>query len=58
MEIYYQRKNYDHYLIKCSRVTLDKLTLIGIRSILISKVQNKPSSNIYFKNLFNDNDIE
>ena len=58
MEIYHQRKNYDHYLIKCSRVTLDKLILIGIRSISISKVQSKPSSNIYFKNLFNFNDIE
>ena len=26
-------------------------------SILISKVQNKPSSNFYFENVFDDNDI-
>ena len=43
-----------HHLIKGSRViTLDKLTSTGIYSILISEVQNKPSSNIYFKNLYN-----
>ena len=35
-------------------ITSDKLTSTKIYSILISKVQNKPSSNIYFKNLFND----
>ena len=49
---------HDHHLIKGSRViTLDKRTLIEIYSIFISKVQNKPSSNIYFKNLFNDHNI-
>ena len=35
-------------------ITSDKLTSTKIYSILISKVQNKPSSNIYFENLFND----
>ena len=50
---------HDHRLIKGSRViTLDKLTPIEIYSILISKVQNKPSSNIYFGNLFNDYNID
>ena len=49
---------YYHHLIKPSRaVTLDKLTSTKIYSILILKVQNKPSSNICFKNLFNENDI-
>ena len=44
----------DHHLIKDSRViTLDKLTSTGIYSILILKVQNKPSSNIYFEKLLN-----
>ena len=43
----------------CSRVvTLHKLTSPGIYSILISKVQNKPSSNIYFENLSNDYNID
>ena len=42
-----------------SRVTiLDKLTSTEIYSILILKVQNKPSSNIYFKNLYNDYNID
>ena len=50
---------HDHRLIKGSRViTLDKLTPIEIYSILISKVQNKPSSNIYSGNLFNDYNID
>ena len=50
---------YDHHLVKGSRViTLDKLTSIEIYSILISKAQNKPSSNIYFKNLYNDYNID
>ena len=63
MENYYH-KNYenasnfvihDHHLIKDSRViALDKLTSTEICSILISKVQNKPSTNIYFENLSND----
>ena len=46
---------HDHHLIKGSRVlTLDKLKSSETYSILILKVQNKPSSNIYFGNLFND----
>ena len=45
----------DHHLVKGSRViTLDRLTSTGIYSILISKAQNKPSSNIYLENLYND----
>ena len=66
IEIYYQ--NYenttdliidDHNLSKGSRVlTLDELTSIEIYSILISKAQNKPSSNIYFENLYNDFNID
>ena len=44
---------HDHHLIKGSRViTLDKLTSTDIYSILISKVENKPSPNIYYENLF------
>ena len=67
MEIYYQKKNYenatylmihDHPLTKDSRIiTLGKLTSIKIYSILISKVQNKTSSNVYFENLFNNYNI-
>ena len=50
---------HDHHLIKGSKViTLDKLTLSEISSILILKVQNKPSRDIYFENLLNDNDID
>ena len=50
---------HDHHLIKGSRViTLDKLTSTEIYSILISKVQSKPSSNIYFENLLNDYNID
>ena len=46
---------HDHYLVKGSRViTLDKLTSTEIHSILISKAQNKLSSNIYSENLYND----
>ena len=46
---------HDHHLVKGSRViTLDKLTSTEIYSILISRAQNKPSSNIYFKNRYND----
>ena len=46
---------HDHHLIKGLRViTLDKLTSTKIYSVSISKVQNKPSSNIYFKNPYND----
>ena len=42
---------YDLHLIKGSRIITE------IYSILISKVQNKPYSNIYFENLFNDYDV-
>ena len=49
---------HDHHLVKGSRViTLDKLTSTEIYSILIFKYQKHSPSNIYFKNLFNDNDI-
>ena len=41
-------------LIKVSRViTSDKLTSTEIYYMLNLKVQNEPSSNIYFENLFN-----
>ena len=50
---------HDHPLIKGSRITtLVKLTPTKIYSIFIPKVQNKPSSNIYFENLFNDYNID
>ena len=50
---------HDHHLMKDSKViTLDKLTSTEIYSILTLKVQNKPSSNIYFENLFNYHDID
>ena len=50
---------HDHHLIKAFRViSLDKLASVEISSILILKVQNKPSSNIYFENFFNYNDID
>ena len=50
---------HDYHVIKSSRVlTLDKLTSTKIYSALISDVQNKPPSNIYFKNLFDDNHID
>ena len=38
--------------------SLEKLTSTELYSILISQVQNKPSTNIYFKNLFNDYNID
>ena len=48
----------DHHLVKDSRViTLDKLTSAEIYSILIPRAQNKPSSNTYFENLYNDYNI-
>ena len=48
----------DHHLVKDSRViTLDKLTSTEIYSILIPRAQNKPSSNTYFENLYNDYNI-
>ena len=50
---------HDHHVIKGSRIlTLDKLASTEIYSILFSKLQSKPSSNFYFENLFNDNDID
>ena len=50
---------HDHHLIKGSRViTLDKLISTEIYSIMTLKVQNEPSSNIYFENLFNYHDID
>ena len=50
---------HDHHIVKGSRViTLDQLTLTEIYSLLISRSQNKPSSNIYFKNLYNDYNID
>ena len=46
---------HDYRLVKGSiGITLDKLTSIKIYSILVSRAQNKPSSNIYFGNLYND----
>ena len=50
---------HDHHVIKGSRIlTLDKLSSTKIYAILISNVQNKSSSNFYFENLFNQNDID
>ena len=51
---------HDHHVIKGSRIlTLDKLSSTEIYAILISKfLSSKPSSNFYFENLFNDNDID
>ena len=48
-----------HHLIRGSRIiTLEKLRSTERYSILISKVQNKSSSNIYFENLFNQYNID
>ena len=67
MEIYYPKNCenatnliiHDHHLVKGSRfIALDKLKSTEICSILISKAQNKPFSNIYFGNLYNDNNID
>ena len=50
---------HDHHIIKSSIIsTLEKLSSTEIYAILISKVQNKPSSNFYFESLFDDNDID
>ena len=50
---------HDHHLVKGSRViTLDKLISTEICSILISRAHNKPSSNIYFENLYNYYNID
>ena len=44
---------HDYHLVKGSRViTSDKVTSTEIYSILISRAQNKPSSNIYNENLY------
>ena len=39
-------------------ITLDKLTSVETYSILVSKVQKKPSSNILLEILFNHDDID
>ena len=39
-------------------ITLDKLTSTEIYFILISKAENKPFSNTYFENLYNDCNID
>ena len=68
MEIYYLKKKkevaanlitHDNHLIKGSTrvITLDTSSS-EIHSILILKVKNKPSSNIYFENFFNYNYID
>ena len=50
---------HDHHLVKHSRVvTLDQLTSTEIYSILISRAQNKPSSNIYLESLYNEYNID
>ena len=50
---------HDNHLIRGLReISLDKLTSTEIYSILISKIQNKPPSNIYFENLFHDFNID
>ena len=50
---------HNHHVIKGSRVlTLGKLTSAEIYYILISKVQNKPSSNFYFENPFDGNYVD
>ena len=50
---------HDHHLVKDSRVrTVDKLTSTDIYSILISRALNKPSSNAYFENPYNDYNID
>ena len=50
---------YDHHLIKGSTIiALDKFKSTNIYFTLVLQVQNKPSSNIYFENLFNYNDID
>ena len=49
---------HDHHFIKGSRVILvDKLTSTKIYSMLILKVQNKPSSSICFETFFNDSAV-
>ena len=46
---------HDHHSIKSHGViNLSKLTSSKIYSRMLSKVQNKPSSNLFFKDLFDD----
>ena len=50
---------HNHHLTKGSKViNLVKLTSTEIFYILILKVRNVPSSNVYFKSLFNHDDID
>ena len=43
----------DHHLIKGARIlTLEKLSSEELYSMLITKVIDKPSSNVYFENVF------
>ena len=44
--------------INLRKINLEKLTSTEIYSLLILKLQSKLSSNIYFENLFNSNDID
>ena len=49
---------HDHHLIKGSKVvTFHILTSTETYSKLMSKIQNKQSSDIYFENLFNDYNV-
>ena len=44
---------HDHHLIKRARIlTLEKLSSKELYSILITKLTNKPSSNVYFEKIF------
>ena len=44
---------HDHHLIKGARIlTLEKLSSKELYSILITKLTNKPSSNVYFEKIF------
>ena len=44
---------HDHHLIKGARIlTLEKLSSEELYSMLITKVIDKPSSNVYFENVF------
>ena len=50
---------HDHHVIKSSRILiLNKLSSTEIYAILISKIQNKLSSNFSFENLCDKNDID
>ena len=52
------KENYENVNKGSRAVTLDKLTSTEIYSLLISKAQNKRSSNIFFKNRCNDYNID